>query len=252
MSKPATYQGFIIRPDKLRLFSLSYRGFSSRHEFCLMLGLAVLLGNLVYILSWAMDREALSWLGLHDIEYGRAYLQRANGSRISFSLDCLTWLPLYLLFVLPASIRRARQANLLLPALVALGCVAVFFGLDIVMPMLVRDRLPQEVLLKAWCSIALPLFILHLPLCFIGGPFTGRKTELMRAAIAGNEESARQEIAQNPAVALIKSERGYRASDFAALGGHAALADYLREVEASQARPEENEPCLQKAAPLRN
>ncbi len=169
MSKPTTYQGFITRPDKLRLFSLSYRGFSSRLEFCLMLGLAVLLGNLVDIHSWAMDREALSWLGLHDIEYGRAYLQRPNGSRISFSLDCLIWLPLYLLFVLPASIRRARQ-----------------------------------------------------------------------------------EIAQHPAVALIKSERGYRASDFAALGGHAALADYLREVEASLSEAEENEPSLKKAAPLQN
>ncbi len=206
--------------DELNLFSLSYKGLSGRKEMFCMLG-------------WYFFLKAV-------LKYGA--LKLFAGWMLDISASCASrFIPLALLFyafviglfcilfVMPLFVRRARQMG------------AAWYGVLVIvlhcLPVLGAVWLAKvgsfegdpRALAVVWSAVL--AVIASLPLYVYGGTFSGKKTELMRAAIAGDRERAERLLAYFPSGLMKKSEKGYTPCDYALKAGHKALADWFRELE---------------------
>ena len=184
-----------LTPDPLLLGSPSYRGLSSRIK--MWLGLALLLG---------------AGLLLHPYEVA------GEVALLLFTVSCI-W-PLY--------IRRARQMGVVWYGVLA---IALPYALALAGTVLVyAQEQPDRVGMFARLShVPMVLhFVMTLPLCLFGGDLSGRKSELMRAAIDGDMHGLRDLLAARPGSLLQRSEKGLCAREYAELMGHRDIADFLR------------------------
>ncbi len=223
MSQKLSYKGFTFLPDPLRLFSLSYRGHSSRLELVLMLVIISVTG---FVLRYSV--EPFFWtveLPAGALEHNSSITQ----ATCNITAENLFIMAAWLLFLLPLSFRRGRQAgwspwlNVSVLVICLAGANELWDSFHAPFLWELHDTLMHAS--TRYCLVLL------LPLCFYGGRFCGEKTALMRAAIAGDEERARQEIEANPQVLHLRSKRGDTARSYAEKSGHAALADVLRSLE---------------------
>ncbi len=129
-----------------------------------------------------------------------------------------------ILFTLPLFVRRIRQSGMpnygMAAILLALGC----WLLDSYGEFTGNRELTENFFINYLPSLLLPFY-------FIGGDYAGRKTDMMRAAIAGDKERVREEIALHPRRVLRKGERGYTAREYAEMRGFRVIADILRRAE---------------------
>ncbi len=204
---------FVTEPtaDKQNLFSLSYRGLSGRKEMFCMLGWYFLLKTV--------------------LKFGIFMLLMASLLDLS-AYWALLLIPIalfFILFVVPLFVRRARQMGaawygvlvVVLHCLPALGAVwLVRFG-----------TYEGDPCVRVISYSALAAVIASLPLYVYGGTFSGKKSELMRAAIAGDMERVRCLAEGAYGAVAARSERGLTARDYALRMGHTEIADYLSSLE---------------------
>ncbi len=184
-----------LTADAILLGSLSYRGFSSRFE--------------MWILLLVQQAASVFLTLLHN-------------------LGLVLMLAFYLLCVCPLFVRRARQMGSAGYGvfLVVLCTLELLTGL--LLYLLGQSSALEE--LSKWSGLT--VFLL-LPLFFWGGRLSGSKNALMRAAISGDTEQARQLAEQHPEALWQISQKGFRASEYADMQGHQELAAYLRDQEDS-------------------
>ncbi len=217
---PPRFADCILTMDEHWL-SPSYRGMSMRSE--------LLLSSLLLLLIWGAMTLCLAGVGLHDM----CWEETGASSTPAAQLVCeLLFLLVEVLFFFPLLIRRARQMEAvwygafalvwwLLPDVFSWG---VFFR---------HGYLGQEELCGMGFWLNLPVL---LPLFLIGGPFSGRKNGLHRAALQGDRERVAQFLDLYPSMLLRKSEKGCTAREYAERAGHRDLAAWLAEQEAAAAR----------------
>ncbi len=197
-----------LTKDEAHLFSMSYHGLAPVREMWMMFG--VLMGVQVLTKLFPL----------------------ANVLKIVF----------YVIFLLPLCVRRARQMGAAWYGVVAF--VPTTLGTLLLMAMQLMLLLTFQGVMDGESMLAyldflgpfmpilvLLILVLMVPLHVYGGALAGRKSELMRAAIAGDEEMARLLVEDDPRALLQKSEKGFTAREYAQRQGHHALAAWLREQE---------------------
>ncbi len=149
------------------------------------------------------------------------------------------------LFLYPATIRRARCFGSPVLGYLAVAFNGVgAFGLCVVFCCGVCEIELSEAsftlygILLLFYPVSLALFLI---LLCAGGLYSGRKTELMRAAICGDLLRVRQLLAQDPDGVFTLSETGRSARQYAEMAGQPGIARLLADHEALAAERAEQE-----------